>query len=180
MKLSQKMRGRTMVLGPLTGLMVMVAAAAPAAASDDSVALRTTSVNETTNIVACPKGTPVGIVCAVGSGGLQSNSLGLVSEKFVSRIDFAHPDAAGHISVLSLATLSTGANGTGDRLFLVAKGDFNPKTGVDNEQITVVGGTGRFEEATGSGTIVTQQTGANPTGTVIFSISTINATITLS
>jgi hypothetical protein len=154
--------------------LVAAATVLPAYASGGPISLQA-SFTESSTYVACPDGTPVGVVCARGTGSASKSPLGGLTESFGSAIDTAHPNPSnGSLPVYSVATLTTA---TGDQLFLITVGAFNPSTGVDPETFQVVGGTGRFRGASGSGTVLTTLTGQS--GASLSSTSQYSGTIVL-
>lgn len=153
-------KSRTLLRGSVVAALLTLtalASAAPAAAEGNQAAQLQFSVSEMTHFVACPAGTPAGSACAEGQGTGYSDTLGAVSESFVSTIDLAHPDP--RLGILMVSSRVTLTMATGDTLVLVAHGRYNPRTGTDSEVFRVVSGTGAYRDAEGAGTAQSTTTG---------------------
>src|SRR5579884_508027 len=142
----------------LASLVLAVAAvgttAAPSLAATGTLQV---TFNETTTPRTCPPGVPAGSFCytGTGTGTLISPAIGTATEYFVG---YALNGGCGPDH--NVATLVTSR---GD-IFVVANG--NTCGGVDQETYTVVGGTGMFQGASGTGSILGIETGLNPNGTI--------------
>jgi hypothetical protein len=147
----------------------VVATVAPAAAASSRQTINFTlsTNNDVTTIVACPPGTPANIVMcgyAVGTQLQASNTSGdkglsgTVTESFVSELAAPAPTAtcAAAMADQSVVTLQTSKG----NILLTTTGSFCTVTGQDVENFVLVGGTGEYQGATGSGVIKAQQTSA--------------------
>jgi hypothetical protein len=151
---------RPTLIGTAAAILAAVASVVPAAASSQSVAFKLSTDNDVTTVVACPQGTPTSIVmCGIAINiplKVEKGLSGPVSESFASALSAPAPtaDCAAAMATHSAITLNTAR---GD-LFLVTSGSFCTVTGRDVEPFVIIGGTGDYKGATGSGTIVAQQT----------------------
>jgi hypothetical protein len=140
---------RNLLLALTMALLVSGTVAAPAsAATTTPFAAR---FDETTTPVACPPGTPPEFVCFSGTGvGEAIPPGGRARESFqtlVGPVDPTNPCANDR----SLARIDTSVGS----LSLIARGQTCFDTGIGRGTWTVVGGTGRFAGARGSGTFRT-------------------------
>lgn len=165
MHLLSTLRARTALVALTSGLLALGAAAAPAAAATQTINFTLFTDKDVTTIVPCPPGTPANVVlCGVardipmkasntaGDKGLT----GTVSESFASALEAPAPtpDCAAAMAAHTIVTIQTSK---GD-IFLVTSGSFCTVTGHDVEPFTIVGGTGTYKNATGSGIVDAQQT----------------------
>lgn len=168
---------RDVLLALALGLLASVAVAAPALAATTTPFQA--SFVEQTSFVPCPPGAPPQAVCYSGQG--QGDAIppgGPATESFRGFIDVAAADPVTHCTPnFTAATIATRSG----RLRLVAQGTncpTSPTTAVDNGTWTVVGGSGIFADARGSGTFSTVAT-FNTDGTVS-STTTYDGTLSLS
>jgi len=166
---------RNLLLGLTLALLAsgMVAAPALAATATPFAA----SIDERATFVRCPPGTPAGALCFVGEGdGSVTLPLpgGPAKESFFGFVDFG-ATKAGCTPDYTWSTVST----TKGSLTVFVRGmkcDATP--GVDHGAWTVLGGTGMYGGARGSGTAVSQVTSFSNTGAT--STSTFDGTLILS
>jgi hypothetical protein len=167
--LGTRLRGKLATLGIASALVTAftIATTAAAAPVGQTINFTLSTNNDVTTIVTCPPGTPANIVMcgyAVGTQLQASNTSGdkalsgTVSESFVSELaaPAATTTCAAAMADQSVVTIQT-SNGN---LLLNTIGSFCTVTGQDVENFTVVGGTGEYQGATGSGVIKAQQTSA--------------------
>lgn len=101
------------------------------------------------------------------AGAGQATHLGHYSE--VGSANFSPTDVPGILRIDALS-IYTAANG--DRLNAIITGQLDGATGAINATVTYVGGTGRFENATGAATLIGQ---ILPDGTISVTVKgTIN------
>jgi hypothetical protein len=139
---------------------------------------------DNTILVPCPQGTPPHVVMCgyvkdvpmdasntAGDPGLT----GTVTESFASALEAPVPTAECNEpgkGIMIPHTVGTIRTSRGDIFWVTSGGKFNMCTGYDIEPFTIVGGTGTYKGATGSGTVHAQQTGPTSatetfTGTLI-------------
>src|SRR6266567_5364302 len=153
---------RSVALSLVLGLLVIGMGALPALAT--GTPFHATYPDEVTTQHPCPPGFPAGAFCFTGVGhgtavvgGTAINS----TESYAGFVDFTtHDPLTGCPVDRNAVTIST-SRGT---LFLTTRGASCPP--FDNGTWEAVGGTGIFEDATGSGTVSTVSTGVNPDNTI--------------
>jgi hypothetical protein len=133
----------------------------------------------------CPAGVPAGSFCFTGSdhSGLGTSVPGgRATEDFAGFVDFSHPIAnacSGSTTGFpdhNVVTLNT----TSGNLFLRTDGTDCQSTGTDDGTWTVLGGTGIFAGATGTGHVHTQATGGTgASNDPITSFSNYTGSVTL-
>jgi hypothetical protein len=158
---------RNITIGFAGAVLTAIAGVAPAAAAtlDHTVNFTLSTNNDVTTVVTCPPGSPSNIVMcgyAVGTQLEASNTSGdkglsgTVTESFVSEL--AAPAATATCPAAmadgSVVTIQTSKG----NIILTTTGSFCTVTGLDVENFVVVGGTGEYRGATGSGVIKAQQT----------------------
>jgi hypothetical protein len=159
------------------GVVLMVATTAtPSAAATQ--AYTATFPKEQTVQRTCPQGLPATAFCFTGSdrSGLGTSTLppfpGMrATESFAGFVDFSSPIASACVPILSTLPRTPGfpdhnvvsiSISAGD-LFVTTNGVDCTNTGTDKGTWRVVGGTGRFRDASGGGTVSTQATGGSGT-----------------
>ena len=182
MHLLHTLRGQAALIGLASAVVAAVSSAAPAAAAESGKTISFTlqTNNDVTTVVPCPPGTPANLVMcgyatntplqASNTGG-DAGLSGTIEESFVSALAAPAPTAtcAAAMADQSAVTLQTSKGS----IFLVTKGSFCTVTGHDTEPFTVLGGTGEYAGASGSGVVQAQQT--SPTA----ASETYQGTITL-
>jgi len=166
MTLSTRVRSKLAMLGVAGAMLGAAAAATPAAAAQPGATINFTlsTNNDVTTIVACPTGTPKNIVIcgyAVGTPLTATNTsgdrglTGTITESFVSVLAAPAPTAtcAAAMADHSVVTLQTSKG----NILLTTSGSFCTVTGQDVEPFVIVGGTGEYAGATGSGVVNAQQ-----------------------
>jgi len=158
------------LVGATTGLLALGAVASPVAAATQSVDFKLSTKNDVTTFVTCPAGTPANALCGYAKDMplvVDSGLTGPVSESYVSVLEApalvtdnscppvgTNPGLAMHAH--SAVTIKTSK---GD-ILLVTDGSFCTSTGHDLEPFKIIGGTGAYKGATGSGLVDAQQTSA--------------------
>ena len=108
---------------------------------------------------ACPAGTPATFACASVTGTGRLSHLGKVMESVQATINLALMSPATYCAPdQSKATFTTAS---GDTVFMTTNGLTCQKgagKGVDSGRYVVTGGTGKYQDATGSGTYETDAT----------------------
>ena len=167
MHLFSTLRARTALVGLTTGLLALSASAMTAAASPQTIPFTLFTDKDVTTVVACPAGTPSSVVMCgyvkdipmvatntAGDAGLS----GTVTESFVSALEAPAP-TPNCAAAMAAHTAITVKTSKGD-VFMVTNGSFCTVTGHDVEPFTIVGGTGAYKGASGSGVVNAQQTSA--------------------
>src|SRR5260370_36061894 len=167
--------------------------AAPSLAAPTSQSYTASFPMEKTFKRTCPAGFPAVDFCFTGSDhsglGTSTPPGSTATEDFAGFVDFTSPIANACLtpptfllrtspgfSDHNLVTLGTSQG----RLFLRTDGTDCTTTGTDDGAWKVLGGTGVFEGATGSGTVHTQATGGDGSqGHPITSFSTYTGSVTL-
>jgi hypothetical protein len=186
----QRARG----LMALTAALFLVATTALPSAAATTTTYSATFLQEQTVQRTCPPGVPAGAFCFTGSdhSGTGTSSPPVppdihATEDFAGFVDFSHPlpnaclPGPGSPSLTgfpdhNVVTLGTYAG----RLFLTTDGTDCMSTGTDDGTWHIIGGTGIFEGATGSGHVHTQAIGGTGApNDPIRSMSTYSGTITL-
>jgi hypothetical protein len=170
-------RARVALLGLVSALLAATTFATPSVAASTTT-FHAVYPDELTTPRTCPPGTPAGAFCYTGVGHGPTTPPGSTgTEQFAGFVDQNRADPVTHcapdFNVVSITTNS----GT---LFLTTNGNACPTsqtTSVDNGTWRAFGGTGIFEDASGSGTVATVGT-FNANGT-ISSSSTYDGTLTL-
>ena len=146
---------RSGLVGVVLAVVVLSLSSAPVSASG-STAFNAT-FNETTTFKACPPGVPAGSQCFEGAGNGLTNPPGDPNsvEHFAGFVDPTGHDA----NIVSIAT----NKGT---LFLTTSGQVGNGGATESGTWTAHGGTGIFEDATGTGTVNTQVTSPPLNGSV--------------
>jgi len=98
---------------------------------------------------ACPPGAPTGALCLHDRVAGQMSHLGRVTGSFEVVIDAANVGAGGCAPISKYGSFRP-ANG--DRLDVAGEGTFCFATAVATYVYTITGGSGRFDEAAGTGT----------------------------
>jgi hypothetical protein len=187
----QSLRARTTLVGFAAALLALGGQALPAAAALEHKTFHFTisADNDVTNFVPCPTGTPSTIMlCGYGvdepvtsasnDGGDPGLSGTNIRESFVSALEFPAPTptCAMALKNYSAVTIKT----TRGALFLVTHdGSYCAATNSDVEPFTIVGGTGAYAGATGSGVITAHATKPQ-TATQGFASEIYTGTLTLS
>jgi hypothetical protein len=157
--------------------------AAPSAAAT-TTPYSATFPQERTVQQTCPPGVPAGSFCFTGSDhsglGTSTPPGSTATEDFAGFVDFSStgtcPDGTTGFHDHNAVSIGTRSG----NLFLTTEGLDCPSLGQDNGTWRVVGGTGIFEGASGSGTVHTQATGGTGTPSdPIRSFSAYSGTITL-
>lgn len=108
---------------------------------------------------ACPAGTPATFACASVTGTGQLSHLGKVTESVQATINLALMSPTTHCAPdQSKATFTTAR---GDTVFMTTNGLTCQKgggKGVDSGRYEITGGTGKYKDASGSGTYETDAT----------------------
>jgi hypothetical protein len=184
MLLFRTVRARTALVGLSTGLLAVGAmvATASAAPAPKSIPFTLFTDKDVTIVVTCPAGTPANIVLCgyvkdvpmVASNTAGDTGLtGLVTESFVSALEAPAPTPTC-AAAMTPHTAGTVHTSKGDIFWVTSHGSFCTITGADVEPFTIVGGTGEYKDATGSGVVNAQQISA--TG----AMETFTGTLTLS
>jgi hypothetical protein len=177
-------RVRAGLAGLLGAGLAWSAAAMPAAASPRTIDFTITADPSVTTFVVCPSGTPTNVMeCGngVNEPATASNDegdpglTGGVTASFISAVEFptSTPYCAMQLKDASNVTIKT----TRGDISLVSHGAFCASTNLDLETFTIVGGTGRYAGATGSGVVTAQSKGQTLTQAI--SSDTYTGTITL-
>lgn len=164
--------------------------AAPSAAATTSPYLANFPQEKTVQ-QSCPQGVPSGSFCFTGSdhSGLGNSTPpgGTAYEDFAGFVDFTHPIANACVPTPqnpsttgfadhNVVTISTSRG----ELFMRTDGTDCMSTGTDDGTWQVLGGTGIFEGASGSGHVHTQATGGTGSASnPITSFSNYTGTVTL-
>jgi hypothetical protein len=166
MQLMKAVRSKSALIGLASAIMAAVATAGPAAAAESgkSITFTLSTNNDVTTVVACPQGTPSNIVMCgyatntplaasntAGDAGLS----GTITESFVSALAAPAPtaDCPAAMADQSAITLQTSKG----QIFVATRGSFCTVTGKDVEPFVILGGTGEYQGATGSGVVNAQQ-----------------------
>lgn len=184
------MFSRRLALSLTAAAFIAAATAAPSLAAGSSPYKAVFPMEKTVQ-QSCPPGVPPGSFCFTGSDhsglGTSRPPGGTATEDFAGFVDFTKPIANACLptpanpSTTGFPDHNVVAIGTSrGRLFLRTDGTDCMSTGTDDGTWQILGGTGIFEGATGSGHVHTQATGgtgspSNP----ITSFSTYTGTITL-
>ena len=154
---------RTIVLGLAFGLLTLAMGASPSLAA--GTPFQATYLNEATTQRNCPPGFPAKAFCFTGVGHgpavVGTTTFDRTTERYAGFVDPNTHDPATGCPVDRNAVSITTSSGT---LFLTTRGASCPP--FDNGTWQAIGGTGIFEDATGSGTVKTVSTGINPDGTI--------------
>lgn len=184
MNLSTHLRSKLTVLGIAGAMLSAAATVTPVAAQGTTINFTASTNNDVTTMVTCPTGTPANIVLcgyAINTPLTASNTSGdqglsgSIKESFVSDLAAPAPTTgpnppacAAAMADQSAITLQTSKG----NILLVTSGSFCTVTGLDVEPFVVVGGTGEYQGATGSGVVNAQQISATAaaetyTGTIV-------------
>jgi hypothetical protein len=161
------------LIGLTTGLVAMgaLASTASAASAPKSIPFTLFTDKDVTTVVSCPAGTPSNVVLCgyakdvpmsasntAGDPGLS----GTITESFYSELEAPTPtaDCPAPNGVMKPHTRGTLHTSKGDIYWLTAGGAFNMCTGADVEPFTILGGTGEYKDASGSGVVHAQQISA--------------------
>jgi hypothetical protein len=199
MQFLPSLRTRTALVGVAASLLALGAQALPAAAaSETSKAISfTITSNDVTNfdkgcppgtnrtqVMLCGYGVDEPVMQATNTGGDAGLSGTQIKESFVSLLDYPvatancpalSPTLPGQMKNYSAVTLKT----TTGNIFLVTHdGAYCTTTNSDVEPFTVLGGTGAYSGATGSG-VINAYANAAQTATPGFAHETYTGTITL-
>jgi hypothetical protein len=190
MSLLHSFRARTAVVG-FTALLALSGQALPAAAAGDQTStfkFHLAADNDVTNFVPCPPRTPTTVMmCGYGANiaidraSNDGDDVGLsgtrIKMSFVSTLDYPAPlgDCKVALKNYSAVTLKTTR---GDIFLSTHDGAYCVSTATDVEPFTIVGGTGDYRGATGSGTIIAYPTKPQ-TATQGFARETFDGTISV-
>jgi len=169
-------RARVAVLSLVAGVLVQASTAVPTFAAAGPFTAN--YPDEVTTRRPCPQGTPTGAFCFTGVGhGPTVPPGGPGTERFAGFVDLAHTGPDGCAPDVNAVTITT-ARGT---LLLTTQGRACfTATGASTDTGTwrVIGGTGVYQGASGSGSVTTLGRPTLPDGT-ISSNSTYTGTLTL-
>ena len=186
MSVVSSLRVRAGVAGLLGAGLAWSVAATPAVASPRTINFTITADPSVTTFVACPSGTPTTVMeCGNGVNepvtatndaadpGLAGSAATL---SFSSAVEFpvSTPDCAVQLNDGSAVTVKT----TRGDIFLVSHGAYCASTNLDLETFRILGGTGRYAGAIGSGHVTARMI-APQTSTQAFSADLYEGTITL-
>jgi hypothetical protein len=170
-------RARVAVLSVVAGVLVQASTAAPSLAATTGP-FTATYRDEVTTPRQCPSGIPAGAFCFSGVGHGPTVPPGAQgTERFAGYVDLAHPGPDGCAPDFNAVTITT----TRGTLVLTTQGRACfTATGAstDTGNWRVIGGTGVFEGASGSGTVVTAGRRARADGSIPSS-STYTGSVTL-
>jgi hypothetical protein len=160
--------------------------AAAAAASPTSIDFTIQIDHSVTNFVTCPPGTPANVIlCGYGANESITNATNSAGDAGLTgstmRVSFASEleapttvpgGCAMQFQDASAVTLKT----TRGDIYLVTRGAYCASTNTDVEPFVIVGGTGAYTGATGSGVVNAYQSAA-PTPTQGFSVDAYTGTL---